>query len=262
VWPFEVSKAATALAELLQTHPPQPHAGIAAWEALMLTYARAHTRARAEGRGPPHVDEDLHPDDGYWITRRKLHISPYLPISPNNGYWITRRKLHGVRPWAGAGGLGASNGRDWLAKRGDHYFHSSFTDLVLGGVAGLRAGAEFVEVRPLTTLRHWAVTGARVKGFALDVVWDADGSRYGLGAGLHLWADHAHLLSTPPVTVDAGTPSGGVRGREADMRAVPARVRVGRRASGGGATGQRAVVCSAAMPPEEAPSGGGRWWVC
>ena len=45
VWPFEVSKAATALAELLQTHPPQPHAGIAAWEALMLTYARAHTRA-------------------------------------------------------------------------------------------------------------------------------------------------------------------------------------------------------------------------
>ena len=101
VWPFEVSKAATALAELLQTHPPQPHAGIAAWEALMLTYARAHTRARAEGRAPPHVDEDLHPDDGYWITRRKLH---------------------GVRPWAGAGGLGASNGRDWLAKRGDRYF--------------------------------------------------------------------------------------------------------------------------------------------
>jgi len=82
VWPFEVSKAATALAELLQTHPPQPHAGIAAWEALMLTYARAHTRARAEGRAPPHVDEDLHPEDGYWITRRKLHISPYLPISP------------------------------------------------------------------------------------------------------------------------------------------------------------------------------------
>jgi len=50
------------------------------------------------------VDEDLHPDDGYWITRRKLH---------------------GIAPWPGTGGLGGP--RDPLRARGTHCFHSTLT---------------------------------------------------------------------------------------------------------------------------------------
>ena len=41
------------------------------------------------------MDEDLHPDDGYWITRRKLH---------------------GIAPWPDTGGLGGP--RDPLRTRG------------------------------------------------------------------------------------------------------------------------------------------------
>lgn len=97
MWPFETSKAGTALINLLQLYPEQPHAGRRDFDRLLRTYARAHTRSHAEGLLPPHVDEDLHPDDGYWITRRKLH---------------------GVHPWPNTGGLGSP--KDRLRNRGDH----------------------------------------------------------------------------------------------------------------------------------------------
>ena len=67
-WPFETAKVGTALINLLQAYPPQPTVGKAAFEKLLATFARAHTRSHAEGLKPPHVDEDLHPDDGYWCA--------------------------------------------------------------------------------------------------------------------------------------------------------------------------------------------------
>ena len=62
-WPFETSKVATALINLLQTYPPQPTVGKRAFDGLLRTYALAHTHSHAEGRLPPNVDEDLHPDE-------------------------------------------------------------------------------------------------------------------------------------------------------------------------------------------------------
>lgn len=97
VWPFETSKVGTALINLLQLYPSQPYAGRDTFDQFIRTYARAHTKSHAEGLTPPHVDEDLHPDEGYWITRRKLH---------------------GVHPWPGTGGLGSP--RDRMRNRGDH----------------------------------------------------------------------------------------------------------------------------------------------
>ena len=52
----------------------------------------------------PHIDEDLHPDEGYWITRRKLYKHPNDP----------------------------------LKNRGDHYFHSTYNDLVISGLVGVQ----------------------------------------------------------------------------------------------------------------------------
>lgn len=97
MWPFETAKVGTALIRLLHEYPAQPHVGRDDFDGLLRTYARAHTRSYAEGLIPPHVDEDLHPEDGYWITRRKLH---------------------GIHPWPGTGGLGGL--KDPLHNRGDH----------------------------------------------------------------------------------------------------------------------------------------------
>lgn len=100
MWPFETAKTGTALINLLQEYPAQHTVGRGAFHRLLQMYAHAHTRTEAENLPPPHVDEDLHPDDGYWITRRKMH---------------------GILPWRGAGGLGRTGGADPLAARGDHY---------------------------------------------------------------------------------------------------------------------------------------------
>lgn len=100
------------------------------------------------------------------------------------------------------------NPRDPLRERGKHYFHSSFNDVVLSGLVGIRPSADSFEVAPLVSSRgvKWfAATGIRVRWFDVAVVWDADGERYGHGAGLHLWLDGRHAASAPP-TEAGGAP--------------------------------------------------------
>ena len=176
-WPFETAKVGTALINLLQTYPEQPTVSVATFDRLLRQYARAHTRTSAEALAPPHVDEDLHPDDGYWITRRKLH---------------------GIAPWPKTGGLGAPKGRDAFRGRGTHYFHSTFNDLVLSGLVGVRAHEASLEVHPLTLVRSFCATRLRLRGLEVAVVWDASGERYSHGAGLHVWIGGHAVGSVPP----------------------------------------------------------------
>ena len=74
----------------------------------------------------------------------------------------------------------------------EHYFHSSFVDLVITGLVGLRPQAdESVQVAPLAP-EAWdwfALDGVRYHGHELAIVWDRDGTRYGRGAGLSVWVD-------------------------------------------------------------------------
>jgi len=170
VWPFETSKAGTALINLLQRYPSQPHASAADFYSLLRTYARAHTQTHAEGAVPPHVDEDLHPDEGYWITRRKLFKNPGDP----------------------------------LKNRGDHYFHSTYCDLVISGLVGVQApeevgmdseansGVEFI-VNPLLPLdnsvRWFALRHLEFRNRTVDIAFDLDGSKYNIGTGLFVWMD-------------------------------------------------------------------------
>jgi hypothetical protein len=168
---------------LLQSYPAQHTVGRQSFDRLLRTYARAHTRTHAEGLAPPHVDEDLHPDDGYWITRRKLH---------------------GIHPWPGTGGLGGP--RDPLRDRGTHYFHSTFNDLVLSGLVGLRAHDTHLEVHPLTLVRWFCASRLRLRGVDVTVVWDASGDKYGHGAGLHVWMD-GRPIGTAPAQVRSGSPA-------------------------------------------------------
>lgn len=110
VWPFETAKLATALSHAL--HDPGQRAALksaagvtkADFTYVLSQYARMHTRGRAHrvARGEPFVGECFHGDDGYWIARELL---------------------------------AARRAGDWA--RGEHYLHSSFADLVLGGLVGI-----------------------------------------------------------------------------------------------------------------------------
>ncbi|MEP6757019.1 MAG: glycosyl hydrolase family 65 protein [Chthonomonadales bacterium] len=74
----------------------------------------------------------------------------------------------------------------------EHYFHSSFNDLVITGLVGLNPRADdTMEIEPLAPADwNWfALDEAPYHGHKLSILWDRDGTRYGRGAGLRVLAD-------------------------------------------------------------------------
>jgi hypothetical protein len=78
----------------------------------------------------------------------------------------------------------------------EHYFHSSFNDLIITGLIGLKPRADdVVEIDPLAPHEwdYFALEDVPYRGRKLTVVWDRDGKHYGLGAGLRVLADGKEL---------------------------------------------------------------------
>ena len=191
VWPFESSKLLTGLATALHDEQLQvalrerAAVGPSDFFDLLKSYAHMHTRGRARGvpEGESFVGESFHPDDGYWLTRELLY-----------------QRRQGDR------------------NRGDHYLHSSFADIVLGGLVGLHvildAPAPFpgdgapsqatLIVEPLFVpgeqLSSFAAGGLRIRGQEVEVAFDVDGTRYGGSAGLAVWLDGRLAAHSPKLS--------------------------------------------------------------
>ena len=77
--------------------------------------------------------------------------------------------------------------------RSRYYNHSTFADLVLTGVIGLRPRLDnVVEIKPLLPPDMWTwfgVDGVNYHGHRLTILWDADGAHFGHGRGLAVLAD-------------------------------------------------------------------------
>jgi hypothetical protein len=197
-WPYETSRLLSGLANLLIDYPPPPAAPGGGSQlpvrpadlvALMRQYARLHTQSSAINGTRPWIGEDLHPDEGYWLARDIMYRE-----------------------------------NQTLRNRGDHYNHSTFIDLVISALLGLRAalGSVFT-LHPLVAPADPASPAGTPPGssawFALDnlllhgrnvtILWDADGSRYGRGPGLQVWCEGTRIASAPTLgggnlTVDLG----------------------------------------------------------
>ncbi|KAI3327100.1 six-hairpin glycosidase [Xylariaceae sp. AK1471] len=65
--------------------------------------------------------------------------------------------------------------------RSSHYFHSSYIDLVISGLVGIRPSADDVlNINPLAVnLHYFRLEGVIYHGNEIAVQWDVDGSRYG-----------------------------------------------------------------------------------
>jgi hypothetical protein len=163
-WPFATTQTLVALANLLN-HYEQRFVSKTNYFDLLRTYARSQHKRQPDGSVVPWIDENLHPDTGEWIARDILH----------------RLK----RP---------------DQNRGKDYNHSAFGDLVITGLAGLRPRPDStLEVNPLIPNGRWpyfCLENIHYHGRTLAVIWDADGSRYGRGAGLQLFADGRRLAQS------------------------------------------------------------------
>ncbi len=82
----------------------------------------------------------------------------------------------------------------------EHYFHSGYVDLIITGLVGLRPrDDDSLEVNPLAPddWPYFALDDVFYHGHRVSVIWDRDGSRYGRGAGLRLYADGRQVASAP-----------------------------------------------------------------
>jgi hypothetical protein len=74
----------------------------------------------------------------------------------------------------------------------EHYFHSSFNDLIITGLVGLNPRTDnTVEIAPLAPAEwdYFALEDVAYRGHNLTIVWDRDGTHYGKGKGLQVWAN-------------------------------------------------------------------------
>jgi len=84
----------------------------------------------------------------------------------------------------------------WLKgdqERSRYYNHSTFNDLVITGLVGLRPRAdELIEVNPLVPEEKWnwfCLDHVLYHGKILTIIWDKTGEKYGKGKGLTVWVN-------------------------------------------------------------------------
>ena len=138
---------------------------------LLRIYTKSHQLKLDDGSVVPWIDENLNPANGDWISRTRLKAW-------KNGTWD-----------AGKGG----------EERGKDYNHSTYCDLIISGLVGLRPRPdETVEVNPLVPPAWDAFCLDRIPyhGRSLTILWDKTGQRYGKGKGLRMFADGKEIASS------------------------------------------------------------------
>ncbi len=90
--------------------------------------------------------------------------------------------------------------------RSHHYSHSTYVDLVISGLIGVRPRADDVlEIRPLVPvggehpIRYFALERLAYHGHSVAVIYDADGTRYGVGLGLSVFVDGRRAAGARPL---------------------------------------------------------------
>ena len=160
-WPFSTSITLRALANVLD-HYPQTDISARDYFDTLEIYTRSQHLKLRDGSVIPWVDENLDPFTGIWLARD-------LKIAKGTFYG-----------------------------RGDHYNHSSYADLVITGLAGLRPRAdEIIEVHPLAPWDWFCLDAVPYHGHSLTILWDKTGTHFGKGQGLRVWIDDRETAHAP-----------------------------------------------------------------
>jgi hypothetical protein len=74
----------------------------------------------------------------------------------------------------------------------NHYNHSSYNNLIISGLCGIRPSAgDTLDINPLLddSITYFALKDVMYHGHALTMIYDKDGSKYKSGKGLTVWID-------------------------------------------------------------------------
>ena len=168
----------------------------------LTTAERRHPEFRSHGVGKCEWDGAIWPfatSQTLTAMANHLNTSPY-PYPRLDSVFFRQMQLytesqhHRGRPYIGEY-LDETNGA-WLMgdrERSRYYNHSTYNDLIITGICGLRPQLDgSIVVNPLFPQDKWAyfcLDGISYRGHTLTIVWDRDGQRYHQGRGLTLFVD-------------------------------------------------------------------------
>ena len=170
-WPFSTSITLTAMANVLNNYQ-QSYINKNDYHKLLTTYANSHKRILEDGSEVPWIDENLNPYTGDWISRTRLKNWKDGAWPQNNG--------------------GKERGKD--------YNHSTFCDLIITGLVGLRPSADnIVTVNPLVPANKWdyfCLDNIAYHDKTLTILYDKTGKRYQKGKGFMLFENGRRVASS------------------------------------------------------------------
>jgi hypothetical protein len=164
-WPFATSMALRAMANLLNDYHQDVVTKQDYFDQLGI-YTRAQHLKRDDGKIVPWIDEDLNPFTGDWIAHTLLAQRQQPP-----------------------------------PLRGKDYNHSTYADLIITGLIGLRPRADdTVEINPLLPDGAWnyfCLDHIPYHGRTLTILYDKTGSHYNKGVGLQILANGTVIAHAP-----------------------------------------------------------------
>ena len=164
-WPLATCNVLTSLANLLNNYN-QNVIGKEEYFKTLQSYTNSHKLEREDGKIVPWIDENINPFNGDWISRTRLK-------SWEKGTWSTEK-----------------GGRE----RGKDYNHSTYNDLIITGLMGLRPRSDdIVEINPLIPVEKWdyfCLDNVLYHRKILTIVWDKTGKKYNRGKGYMVYVDN------------------------------------------------------------------------
>ena len=172
VWPFATSQTLTAMANYLNNEPRTTSESRTSSESSTTSESRT-SRTSSESRASSIINDSVYfAELEKYVESQSMRGRPYIGeyLDETTGYWLKGDQ-----------------------ERSKYYNHSTFCDLIITGLVGLRPRLDnVVEVHPLLPDGKWdwfCLDRVRYHGHDLTILWDKDGSKYHAGKGLQIYVD-------------------------------------------------------------------------
>jgi hypothetical protein len=173
------------------------------------TAERRHPQFRTHGTGTCEWDGAVWPFATSQTLTALANLLNNVPqTAVTNRDWFdafltyTRSQVYDALPYIGE--YQDETTGAWLKARDPrsfYYNHSTYADLLITGLVGLRPRADdTIEISPLLPPEAWpwfCLEGVRYHKHDLTILWDRDGSHFGGAAGLALQIDGKEVARTP-----------------------------------------------------------------
>ena len=176
IWPFATSQTLTALANYLNNQSNQNN------------LSNLSNQNNLSNQSNQSIQKDL---ENAFFHQMELYVES---------------QHHRGRPYIGEY-LDETTGA-WLMgdrERSRYYNHSTFNDLMITGICGLRPQTDgSIVVNPLLPQDKWdyfCLDGVSYRGHVLTIIWDKNGQRYHQGTGLTLMDDGTPVANRKDIGV-------------------------------------------------------------